>query len=578
MTLLFTVGLVEEDGRFGRVFEALHDAPGRTRPTLGLLSGPLGEHPEAARVSLRALEELGLIEAPDHDLPRSERVARIPAPLWDAMRGDAPASPAPGLTHRRHGELVAIDDLIVPSEVARQLAALPDALGRGTVGAVVVRGPQRSGRRTILGALAAAMQRGLLVVEAEPVSLAERWRLAGPLAALLGAMPVAAIDAGPGESVTIDQPPAEVGPVGVVLGRSGGVNGSAVTDAVEIEAELPESALRERHWHAVLDGAAGDRVEALAQRYRMTGGNVRRAARLALASAAADGREQVTAGDVAKARGALHREALETVAAPVRVAGSWDELAVGEQTMAELALLETRCRHRERLGSAAGAPVGERTGAGVRALFSGPSGTGKTLAAGLLSSVLGLDLYRLDLSTVVNKYLGETEKNLARVFSRAEELDVVLLLDEGDALMTRRTSVHTSNDRYANLETNFLLQRLEAFEGILVVTTNAGERIDGAFQRRMDVVVEFRPPGPLERWSIWELHLPGGHRVDGSMLQEVAARCSMTGAQIRNAALHASLLALDDGGTVLTEHALEAVRREYRKSGQLCPLAPAAHA
>src|SRR5204863_8161328 len=127
-----------------------------------------------------------------------------------------------------------------------------------------------------------------------------------------------------------------------------------------------------------------------------------------------------------------------------------------------------------------------------------------TLAARLLASVLQKDLYRLDLSSVANKYLGETEKSLNQIFAHAEELDVILLLDEGDALLTRRTNVQTSNDRYANLETNYLLQRLEVFEGILIVTTNANDRIDSAFQRCMDVVVDFRLPDVAERWAIWQ--------------------------------------------------------------------------
>ncbi len=129
-------------------------------------------------------------------------------------------------------------------------------------------------------------------------------------------------------------------------------------------------------------------------------------------------------------------------------------------------------------------------GSGVRALFTGASGTGKTLAATVLGSRLGLDVYRLDLAAVVNKYIGETEKNLHRVLTTAEELDVVLLIDEGDSLLGRRTEVRNANDRYANLETNYLLQRLEHYRGIVVVTTNAADHIDPAFQRRMDVVVE----------------------------------------------------------------------------------------
>jgi SpoVK/Ycf46/Vps4 family AAA+-type ATPase len=134
--------------------------------------------------------------------------------------------------------------------------------------------------------------------------------------------------------------------------------------------------------------------------------------------------------------------------------------------------------------------------------------------------------------------------------------------------------VQTSNDRYANLETNFLLQRLESYGGILVVTTNAGERIDSAFRRRLDVVVEFRAPDAAERWAIWQLHLPADHAVSEPLLNEAAYRCQLTGGQIRNAVLHATLLALDDGCAVDDGHVSLAVRREYRKAGAVCPLRP----
>jgi SpoVK/Ycf46/Vps4 family AAA+-type ATPase len=213
--------------------------------------------------------------------------------------------------------------------------------------------------------------------------------------------------------------------------------------------------------------------------------------------------------------------------------------------------------------------------AGVRALLKGPSGTGKTLAARVLAASLGMDLYRVDLSAVVNKYIGETEKNLHRIFARAEELDVMLLFDEGDALLGRRTSVSTANDRYANLETNFLLQRLEAHEGIVLVTTNAAEHIDSAFQRRMDVIVDFRAPETAERLAIWRLHLPAEHRVPEGFLREVAHRCALTGGQIRNAVLHAALLASADGGPIDPDALEAAIQREYRKRGAVCPLRPA---
>jgi SpoVK/Ycf46/Vps4 family AAA+-type ATPase len=185
---------------------------------------------------------------------------------------------------------------------------------------------------------------------------------------------------------------------------------------------------------------------------------------------------------------------------------------------------------------------------------------------------LDKDLYRVDLASVVNKFIGETEKRLSKLFSASEELDVILLLDEGDALLTQRTSVQSSNDRYANLETNYLLQRIESFEGILVVTTNAADRIDQAFQRRMDVVVEFRQPDVAERLEIWRLHLPESHRVDPLLLHELAFRCALSGGQIRNAVMHASLLALSQGVPISSQHVESAVQREYRKIGSVCPL------
>jgi SpoVK/Ycf46/Vps4 family AAA+-type ATPase len=207
----------------------------------------------------------------------------------------------------------------------------------------------------------------------------------------------------------------------------------------------------------------------------------------------------------------------------------------------------------------------------VRALLAGGSGTGKTLAARLLAASLGKDVYRVDLAATVNKYLGETEKNLNQAFAAAEELDVVLLLDEGDALMASRTDVGSANDRYANLETNFLLQRIESFDGILIVTSNAAERIDKAFARRMDVVVNFRLPDERQRYRILGAQLDADS-IDDELLQEIASRCNFTGAQIRNFVLHARLLSLKAGSPLGAEHLHAALSREYRKTGGRCPL------
>jgi SpoVK/Ycf46/Vps4 family AAA+-type ATPase len=248
-------------------------------------------------------------------------------------------------------------------------------------------------------------------------------------------------------------------------------------------------------------------------------------------------------------------------------------LAVDVETREELDALAARCRFRERL-AAGGAAVAQGN-AGVRALLAGGSGTGKTLAARLLAASLGKDLYRVDLAATVNKYIGETEKNLDQAFAAAEELDLVLLLDEGDALMANRTDVGTSNDRYANLETNFLLQRIESFDGILLVTSNAADRIDKAFRRRMDVVIHFRAPDEWRRYEILRLHLGDAPEVDDQWLQDAACRCALAGGQWRNVVAHARLLALQESRPISAGHLHAALLREYRKTGAQCPLRPA---
>jgi hypothetical protein len=416
------------------------------------------------------------------------------------------------------------------------------------------------------------MGRGMLVVEGLTKPDDERWRLLGLLSTALNGFPVVVLDLAPAETVMLPRLAAYSGGLGVVLGKQGGVAGTGAERAFTLTVEMPDIAMRHALWARGFAGKPVDELEEISERFRITSGNIQRTAALACTYGALDARAAVTAGDVLRASRALNRQALDTLATPLAAFGDWNSLAVSEDTMRDLHTLESRCRYRERLKDYVGDALRSQITGGVRAIFTGSSGTGKTLAARVLANALSKDLYRLDLAAVVNKYIGETEKNLNEAFSRAEELDVILLLDEGDALLTRRTNVHTSNDRYANLETNFLLQRLESFEGILLVTTNASEYIDPAFQRRMDAVIVFQPPGAAERFAIWQLHLPADHTINPRVLRDVAIRCALKGGQIHNAALHAALLAMTDGGVITTTHMQAAVQREYRMNGEVCPI------
>ena len=269
---------------------------------------------------------------------------------------------------------------------------------------------------------------------------------------------------------------------------------------------------------------------------------------------------------------ALNRQHLDALADRLETLGSWHDLVASQSSTDKLLELERRCRYREGLVKQLAPAFGNGVNQGVRALFTGASGTGKTLAAKILAAELGMDLYRVDLAAVVNKYIGETEKNLHQVLTHAEALDVVLLLDEGDSLLGGRTDVKSANDRYANLETNYLLQRLENYQGIVLITSNLVENIDRAFQRRMDVLVPFFPPQAEQRLKIFELHLPEDHDVDFDYLYQVASRCVFTGGQIRNACLHATLLAMENNSVLTHAYLEEALRSEFRKAGATYPI------
>jgi hypothetical protein len=393
---------------------------------------------------------------------------------------------------------------------------------------------------------------------------------------MLGALPVLSPPAGSGTAVAAPELPVWAGPVALRLPPR--VSADCSDGAFGLDVTIPGPAERARHWADALEGLVPpprrDRLTELAAAHRLSGGTIRRVAPGAVAEARAAGREDVTPADVTLAARAVRPEVPLALATRVEVQGGWDDIVVPAAVRQELLDLARRCQHRERLADAIRGPLMSGAGVGVRALFSGPSGTGKTLAARVLAAMLGKDLYRLDLAGIVNKYLGETEKNLERVLEHVEELDVVLLLDEGDALLARRTEVQNANDRYANLETNYLLQRLESFDGIVVITTNAERHLDAALSRRLDVIIHFPAPGPAERAALWRAHLPRDHAAGEDLLRDLAGRCAFTGGQIRNVVLHASLLAIDAGGVVTSGVLEAAVRREYVKLGALCPLRP----
>lgn len=349
-----------------------------------------------------------------------------------------------------------------------------------------------------------------------------------------------------------------------------------------LELPRPDAAARERLWHDALTDAMGispdpDPVQRLAQTFDLDIANLCGAASLAAApDDDADDDDQQghhprPSTDWLPAVWAACRQQARTrldgLAQRVGGDAGWDSLIVPPALSDSLRDLAAQIRHRTLVHQTWGmAPPGER-GMGITALFAGGSGTGKTLAAEILATELNLDLYRVDLSAVVSKYIGETEKNLARIFDGAEAGGCVLLFDEADALFGKRGEVKDSHDRHANMEVGFLLQRMESYRGLAILTTNLRDNMDPAFLRRLRFVLDFPFPDAALREQLWQRALPDRVPMQG-VDRHALARLALSGGQIRVVALNAAFAAAADGGVLRPAHLLAAVRREYAKQGR----------
>jgi hypothetical protein len=258
------------------------------------------------------------------------------------------------------------------------------------------------------------------------------------------------------------------------------------------------------------------------------------------------------------------RPRLEGLAQRIEPAAAWDDLILPEKQKLLLSQIVVHVRYRAKVYKGWGFAAKGSRGLGISALFAGPSGTGKTMAGEVLANQLRLDLYRIDLSQVVSKYIGETEKNLRRVFDAAEESAAILLFDEADALFGKRSEVKDSHDRYANIEVSYLLQRMEAYRGLAILTTNRRDALDSAFLRRIRFVIEFPFPEPEQRAEIWARAFPPQTPTEGLRIDRLA-RLSAAGGNIQNIAMGAAFLAADAGEPVRMSHLLTAARTEFTK-------------
>ena len=335
---------------------------------------------------------------------------------------------------------------------------------------------------------------------------------------------------------------------------------------VRLDVNKPTASEQRNLWQRALGPLASElngRLEPLTSQFDLGPQGIR-AASAEVLEALSQGRKEEPSIIVWEACRAQSRPRLDDLAQRVEPAAEWDDLILPEPQRRVLREIAAHVRQRVRIYEAWGFAAKGTRGLGISALFAGTSGTGKTMAAEVLAGELRLDLYRIDLSQVVSKYIGETEKNLRRVFDAAEEGGAILLFDEADALFGKRSEVKDSHDRYANIEVSYLLQRMESYRGLAILTTNMKNALDPAFLRRIRFIVQFPFPDAAQRAEIWRRIFPSDTPTE-ALDPGKLARLNVAGGNIRNIALNAAFLAADAEEPVCMTHLLHAARGEYAK-------------
>ncbi|MFI0815891.1 ATP-binding protein [Streptomyces sp. NPDC021098] len=598
----------EVDRSLEPLYGYLNDDVGRRRACVSLaveLAG-LPAHSAAARARFHPSAPLvrhQLLDVADEDRPLPGRGLRVPERVVAHLLGDdAPTgellgavavSEASGAGRERQGDSggeffprLAGLAVRVRDEGSATSADLPAVVHVREAGPAAVSGP----------AITALNDAGLPVLRLDPSArsadavagltgpLLREARLrgagvvAGPLPREAGALVRALCAAAPGEAApdagaeaapgTVSDGPSAA-PVPVVLFGPHPFDPGWTSVPVP-SFDAPDTGAAPDAWADAVpaDETAGFDLAAAVSAYRLDPERAGRAVTAARGLAALDG-GRLTADHVQRAARQQSAPALERHARRVEPGVDWSDLVLPDEPLERLRELVSRARHRERVLREWRLRPGGGRGRGVVALFTGESGTGKTLSAEVVAAELGLDLYVVDLSALVDKYIGETEKNLERVFAEADRTDAVLLFDEADAVFGKRGEVKDAHDRYANLESAYLLQRLESFHGIAVLTSNFRGNIDEAFTRRLDLVVDFPFPDAEHRLALWQGFLKDAPCAPDLELRRCAAEFELAGGGIRGAAVTAGYRAAARGSALSTDDVLEGARREYRKAGRL---------
>lgn len=581
---------------------------GPMRPSLGVLArlgaalaldGMCSDREHIGSLLCGAALASGALREIRDDAPAVERCIALPEALVSALLGaDGEPLARPGFAPL-NVEASRADPLPLPASWQVAIARQAARLAAGPREHLVLRGASHREMRSVAGRIAHALGRQAVVIHGAAATarllrdgvsargeVSNRHYPGGlePWLIATCALPVVVAEPAPGETLRVPRFEFYRGPVIVIAGSDGEVELGCGDEVVSFTWRLPLPSVRERAalWQEVLSAAPAacrvddTTIDTLASAFRTGVAPLIQLAKRVMSTVecATDGSLLERAAAAALDAGAAEQQhAFSGLAQRVAAAVPESALVATGALARELDLLLARCRAREYLTANLGLGSQTRYSPGIKVLFAGASGTGKTLAALWIAQRLSKPIYRVDLAAVSSKYIGETEKNLAQLLSSAEHADCVLLFDEADSLFGNRTEVRQANDRFANTQTNYLLQRIEAFEGIAILTSNSKERLDDSFTRRLDGVIEFPLPGGAERRALWTLHLGESHGLTAVELNLLAAEADLAGGHIRNAVLTAALLSRPRGGAprIGLVDCVHALTMEYAKLGRRLP-------
>jgi AAA+ superfamily predicted ATPase len=588
----------ELDLRYEKLYAYLHDDVSRKRPSVGLALKLLCDTTERALAARAVFDpqaplfryRLCRLSDPSADASSLARLLTIDDRIVDFVLDRRRPDP-----HLDKAARLVLPDAVSPVLVDEDLRArLADFVAtletRSPPRSVIFHllGPPGTGKRALAEAVCRQAGRRVLVADLtklssdEPLFEESVWRLGReallqPAALCLDGFDLLAVDPeknGPRLEMVLEAV-GHCSEVTFLLGRHSWspkeLDGPTFV-AVDMR---PPGAQAKRLWEAYLareTDLAGD-VDAgdLAGRFRLGPGSMHQALERAhdLARWRSPRDTRVTLADVTAACRSVTTPRLSTLARKIVPQYEWNDLVLPSDPLDQLRELCNHARYRHVVLGDWGFGRKQALGKGLSVLFSGPPGTGKTMAAQVIAAELQLDLYQIDLSQVVSKYIGETEKNLGRVFDEADASQAVLFFDEADALFGKRSEVKDAHDRYANIEIGYLLQRMEEYEGIAVLATNLKQNLDEAFVRRLRFIVEFPFPDEEHRRRIWEVTVPAGAPLGDDVDFAVLARdLKLPGGNIRNIALAAAFSAAADGGVIAMAHFRRAARREHQKLGR----------